>query len=135
MARKKVVTVEELAKQLYEEDAYEENLPVLERILSLFLEQYKDTKVIPSEEFFDKTLSFDFSEDELDKIYNYFHSRGYEIEDQKDSDAELDISDEEVLKLESQLDDDMDSYDEDDEFDEEREDLEGIDTIDEAQIY
>ena len=135
MARKKVVTVEELAKQLYEEDSYEENLPVLERILSLFLEQYKDTKVIPSEEFFDKTLSFDFSEDELDKIYNYFHSRGYEIEDQKDSDAELDISDEEVLKLESQLDDDMDSYDEDDEFDEEREDLEGIDTIDEAQIY
>ena len=128
MARKKVVTVEELAKQLYDEEVYEENLPVLERILNLFLDQYKETKVIPSEEFFDKTVSFDFSEDEMDKIYSYFHSRGYEVEDSKDNeDDNLDISDEDVLKLESGM--------EEDEFDEEREDLEGIDTIDENQIY
>ena len=116
MARKKVITVEELAKQLYDEDSYEENLSALERILSLFLEQYKDTKVIPSEEFFDKTVSFDFSEDEMDKIYNYFHSRGYEVEDNKDiEDDNIDISDEDVLKLESGI-DDMDSFD-DDEYD------------------
>ena len=132
MARKKVITVEELAKQLYDEDSYEENLSALERILSLFLEQYKDTKVIPSEEFFDKTVSFDFSEDEMDKIYNYFHSRGYEVEDNKDiEDDNIDISDEDVLKLESGI-DDMDSFD-DDEYD--GDDIGDIDDIDETQVY
>ena len=133
MARKKVITIEELAKQLYDEDSYEENLSALERILSLFLEQYKDTKVIPSEEFFDKTVSFDFSEDEMDKIYNYFHSRGYEIEDAKElEDDNIDISDEDVLKLESGIDDDMDSFD-DDEYD--GEELSDIDALDDPQVY
>ena len=133
MARKKLITVEELAKQLYDEDVYEANLPVLERILELFLEQYKESKIIPSEEFFDKTLSFDFSEDEMDKIYNYFHSHGYEVQSKETEEDSIDISDEEVLKLETLGEDGNDSFD--DEFDEDREDLEGIDSIDENQIY
>ena len=133
MARKKTITVEELAKQLYDEDSYEENLSALERILGVILEDYKDTKVIPSEEFFDRTVSFDFSEDEIDKIYSYFHSQGYEVEDAKDlEDDNIDISDEEISKLENGLDDDLDDFDDDD-FDD-SEDLEGIGNIDE-QIY
>ena len=135
MGRKKLMTVEDLAKQLYEEDSYEENLPALERVLSVFLDQYKNTKKIPSEEFFDKTVSFDFSEDEMDKIYSYFHSHGYEVEETVDVEENMELSDEDVLKLESGLADDIDDFDDEDDFDDDEEDLEGINTIDETQFY
>ena len=132
MGRKKLVSIDELSKELANVDVDEENLEnvdAIEELISLMLEDYKETKVIPADELYERTVGFDFSDDNLEKIINFLSLRGYTVEDAKDSDENFeDLSDEEVAKLEESIGDE-EEFDDDDDFDEEE-----IDETDEENI-
>lgn len=133
MGRKKQITIQELANQLYDEDNEEimgEQVGALERLINLILEDYKETKVIPADEFFDKTISFSFSDDDLEKIYNFLHAQGYTVETAKDDDEDFELSEDDVADLDDDMDDDFD-----DDLDDTDEELTESDTVEDNNYY
>lgn len=123
--KKKNLTIDDLAIEIYGEDIEESVLKSLDDILSEFLKKGEKTKTISLDEFYDKTKHLDLSDDDNEKIFEFFQSRGIEPEEAKeDVDDAEDLTDEEIQKMVKE---------EDDEFSDDLDDIDA-DEIDEDSL-
>lgn len=129
MAKKsKGLTIEDLAKEVYGEDFDENHLKSLDEILNEFLKDGEDTKTVSQEKFYDKTKQLDFSDNDIDMIFTYFHDHGYTIEESSDDIKEAekdDVTDEALRKIEDEGGDS--GFDDDDDIGDEYNDDDAID--------
>lgn len=100
------------------DEDYEETL---DAILKRFLKENSDSKIIDQDEFLDAVRKFDLSSDDIDYIFDFFTSNGYQLEGNDDVEADFDES--ELKDFEN---DDEEDYDDEDLNDEDKEDEEII---------
>ena len=97
-------------KGFVDEDSEEEGIETLDAILKRFLKENADTKEIDQDFFIESTRRFDLSDEDIDKIFQYFTSNGYSLVGEGNSD-DIEFDENSISEMEDMG--DMDDFDED----------------------
>ncbi len=93
-----------------DEDSEEERIETLDQILKRFLKENADTKEIDQDFFIESTRRFDLSDDDIDKIFQYFTSNGYTLVGESSGD-DIEFDEDSMKDMENM--DEMGDFDED----------------------